>query len=205
MSGSYPVPPPSYRASGSTPKPARNVELDDQEPLLGGGARPASPGGIYEQPAPGELPDDFKVRFMRRVKLLPCADLTTSMVCLYRSVWSTFAQHSCARCTPSFVSLSLACCAVHCLRMIRTSLSNRKFFAFHFNVSLMTESFGSSLPALSVVWFLNLPMRFPGFNNSTLFFLIEYMLFDVAKKCVVYLRPDVRHLHCRLPFMVEAP
>ncbi|KAF8344488.1 mitochondrial ribosomal death-associated protein 3-domain-containing protein [Amanita rubescens] len=56
MSSSYPVPPSSYGASASTPKQARNVELDDREPLLGGGARPASPGGIYEQPAPGELP-----------------------------------------------------------------------------------------------------------------------------------------------------
>ena len=134
MSSSYPVPPPSYGASAATPKPARNAELDDQEPLLGGGARSASPGGIYEQPAHGELPDDFKVRFMRNVKLRPCADLTTSMVCLYPSAWWTFAQHSCARCTPSFVSLPPACCAVHCLRMIRASLSNCKFFAFHSNV-----------------------------------------------------------------------
>ena len=134
MSSPYPIPPPSYGASASTPKPARNLELDDQEPLLGGGARPASPGGIYEQPAHGELPDDFKVRFMRSVKWRPCADLTTSMACLYLSAWQTFAQHSCARCTPSFVSFLLPCCALHCLRMIRSSLSNRKFFAFRSDV-----------------------------------------------------------------------
>lgn len=54
----YPVPPPSYGASGSTPKPYTDHEA--QEPLLGSPSRGGA-GGIYDQPAQGDLPDDFKV------------------------------------------------------------------------------------------------------------------------------------------------
>ncbi|EAU91095.1 glutamate binding protein [Coprinopsis cinerea okayama7 len=50
----YPVPPPTY---GSTsPKPNYHSVDDTRDPLLGG----SSQGGYYNQPAPGELPDDFK-------------------------------------------------------------------------------------------------------------------------------------------------
>ena len=51
----YPVPPPSYPA---VPK-KYNAADDSREPLLAG---PSSGGGIYDQPNPGELPDDFKVK-----------------------------------------------------------------------------------------------------------------------------------------------
>ncbi|KAF8647163.1 hypothetical protein AX16_006993 [Volvariella volvacea WC 439] len=59
----YPVPPPSYGSADSTPrsKPKNFWSERDREayePLVGG---PSSSGhGIYNQPAPGELPDDFK-------------------------------------------------------------------------------------------------------------------------------------------------
>lgn len=58
MSGPYPVPPPSYGASNSTPKRTPVDEFADQEPLLMGGP---SAGGIYDQPGQSDLPDDFKV------------------------------------------------------------------------------------------------------------------------------------------------
>ncbi|KAF9444774.1 hypothetical protein P691DRAFT_796042 [Macrolepiota fuliginosa MF-IS2] len=50
----YPVPPPSY---GTTR--GRREEAEVEEPLLGSSSR-AGPGGFYDQPAAGELPDDFK-------------------------------------------------------------------------------------------------------------------------------------------------
>jgi hypothetical protein len=54
----YPVPPPSY----GTQKPSNNYfeEREAQQPLLGGSSR-NGPGGIYDQPAHGDVPDDFKV------------------------------------------------------------------------------------------------------------------------------------------------
>jgi len=60
---SYPVPPPSYGASGSSPRPHHSFTEDEtHEPLLGGFRSPGqSGGGIYDQPAQGDLPDDFKV------------------------------------------------------------------------------------------------------------------------------------------------
>ncbi|KAL4078273.1 hypothetical protein V8B97DRAFT_2003513 [Scleroderma yunnanense] len=55
-STSYPVPPPSYQATGTSKAPY--IPTDATEPLLG---RPSSPGGrIYDQPEAGDLPDDFK-------------------------------------------------------------------------------------------------------------------------------------------------
>ncbi|KAG6335953.1 hypothetical protein ID866_3129 [Astraeus odoratus] len=52
----YPVPPPSYQATGTSKAPS--IPRDATEPLLG---RPHSPGGaIYDQPESGDLPDDFK-------------------------------------------------------------------------------------------------------------------------------------------------
>ncbi|EGO25500.1 hypothetical protein SERLADRAFT_465769 [Serpula lacrymans var. lacrymans S7.9] len=59
-SSQYPVPPPSYGPSGSSNnnKSRYSPRDDAAEPLLG---RTRSPGGgIYDQPAEGELPDDFK-------------------------------------------------------------------------------------------------------------------------------------------------
>jgi hypothetical protein len=51
----YPVPPPSY---GTSDPRKNNNEV--QEPLLGESSRGGF-GGFYDQPASGELPDDFKV------------------------------------------------------------------------------------------------------------------------------------------------
>jgi len=56
----YTAPPPSYQAP---PKAQRSYfpGEDDHEPLLGGSAASGpSSGGIYNQPAEGDLPDDFK-------------------------------------------------------------------------------------------------------------------------------------------------
>jgi len=57
-SSQYPVPPPSYQSAGPSNK--RTLAQDDEaaEPLLGRSRSPG--GGIYDQPAPGDLPDDFK-------------------------------------------------------------------------------------------------------------------------------------------------
>ena len=59
----YPVPPPSYGSAENSPKRANFPE--DAEPLLGGqrfAAGPSSANAIYEQPAFGDIPDDFKVQ-----------------------------------------------------------------------------------------------------------------------------------------------
>jgi hypothetical protein len=55
----YPKPPPSYSPS----KPAYGSIEDSREPLLGSRRSPEpgpSAGGIYDQPRPGDVPDDFK-------------------------------------------------------------------------------------------------------------------------------------------------
>ncbi|KAF9462430.1 inhibitor of apoptosis-promoting Bax1-domain-containing protein [Collybia nuda] len=56
----YTVPPPSYGSAAPPAKPNNNYfeEREAQEPLLGGSSRGA--GGYYDQPAQGDLPDDFK-------------------------------------------------------------------------------------------------------------------------------------------------
>lgn len=54
----YPVPPPSYGSTSPSPK-------SPNAPLYSGSRYQGEPGpsaGIYNQPAPGDLPDDFKVR-----------------------------------------------------------------------------------------------------------------------------------------------
>lgn len=58
----YPVPPPSYGSAGTTgPKPNQYFnEREAQEPLLGSSSRSGA-GGIYDQPAHDDVPDDFKV------------------------------------------------------------------------------------------------------------------------------------------------
>ncbi|KAF8624942.1 hypothetical protein AX17_006968 [Amanita inopinata Kibby_2008] len=92
MSNHYPVPPPSYGASGSTPKQHNISDYGAQEPLLGGPS--TGPGGVYDQPAHGDLPDDFKYgvsvsecelairgAFVRKVyTILLCQILATSIV-----------------------------------------------------------------------------------------------------------------------------
>jgi hypothetical protein len=90
MTSQYPVPPPSYGAAPS-PKRAPRSEFEEQDTLLGG---PSTSGGIYDQPAHGELPDDFKYgvsvsecelairnAFVRKVySILLCQILGTTVV-----------------------------------------------------------------------------------------------------------------------------
>jgi hypothetical protein len=52
----YPAPPPSY-GSGPAPKPYRDDALD---PLLGPRSSAGPSSGFYDQPAEGDVPDDFK-------------------------------------------------------------------------------------------------------------------------------------------------
>lgn len=60
----YPAPPPSYQAAGPAPnKPYR--DNDASSPLLGSprsqpAQGPSGGNGFYDQPAEGDLPDDFK-------------------------------------------------------------------------------------------------------------------------------------------------
>jgi len=58
----YPIPPPSY--GSADPSPKRTNFGEDAEPLLGGerfaAAGPSSANAIYQQPAFGDIPDDFK-------------------------------------------------------------------------------------------------------------------------------------------------
>jgi hypothetical protein len=55
----YPAPPPSY---GSGPAPKSYRDDDATSPLLGARSEAGPSNGIYNQPAEGDLPDDFKVR-----------------------------------------------------------------------------------------------------------------------------------------------
>jgi len=56
----YSQPPPSYGASGSSP--TSHTGEENREPLLGGYS---GAGGFYDQPGEDDLPDDFKVSFLR--------------------------------------------------------------------------------------------------------------------------------------------
>ncbi|TFY76843.1 hypothetical protein EWM64_g7170 [Hericium alpestre] len=89
----YPVPPPSY---GAAPAPSKHHAHDEaEEPLLGSPRRPGSSSShVYDQPMPGELPDDFKYgvtvaesapeirnAFVRKVyTILFCQILATTIV-----------------------------------------------------------------------------------------------------------------------------
>ncbi|PPQ95324.1 hypothetical protein CVT26_008169 [Gymnopilus dilepis] len=53
----YPVPPPAYGAAGSPKRASYQAVDESREPLL---ASTSAGGGIYDQPAQGDLPDDFK-------------------------------------------------------------------------------------------------------------------------------------------------
>lgn len=58
----YPVPPPSYGASGvSKPTEPESEPLLSPRPLSPTGSAQASGSAFYDQPAAGDLPDDFKV------------------------------------------------------------------------------------------------------------------------------------------------
>ncbi|KAI0314285.1 UPF0005-domain-containing protein [Amylostereum chailletii] len=92
----YPVPPPSY--GSTTPSPKDTHFNESAEPLLASQrvyeAGPSSGNGIYDQPAPGDLPDDFKYgvtvsdsspeirnMFVRKVyTILFCQILATTIV-----------------------------------------------------------------------------------------------------------------------------
>ena len=59
----YPIPPPSYGSTSPSPK-------SPTAPLYSSTRYQGEPGpsaGIYNQPAPGDLPDDFKVRLDRNL------------------------------------------------------------------------------------------------------------------------------------------
>jgi protein lifeguard len=61
----YPIPPPSY---GST-SPKNNTNREEaQHPLLASSSHGA--GGIYDQPAHDDVPDDFKVFIIRVLTLI---------------------------------------------------------------------------------------------------------------------------------------
>ncbi|TEB37358.1 glutamate binding protein [Coprinellus micaceus] len=51
----YPVPPPAYANNQNKNRSYHSLDNDDSEPLLGG-----SSNGYHNQPAHGDLPDDFK-------------------------------------------------------------------------------------------------------------------------------------------------
>lgn len=95
MSGPYPVPPPSYgTAAAAAPKKPMVPDYEVEEPLLGGPSTSAGAAGIYNQPAYGDLPDDFKYgvsvsecdvsirkAFIRKVySILLCQILATTVV-----------------------------------------------------------------------------------------------------------------------------
>lgn len=54
----YPVAPPSYGSSSSSPKPNADSA---REPLLSASGSNSGAGGFHDQPEFGDLPDDFKV------------------------------------------------------------------------------------------------------------------------------------------------
>ena len=62
----YPAPPPTYQATGPAPNNKLRRDYDTSSPLLGSprsqSAQSPSGGsnGFYDQPAEGDLPDDFK-------------------------------------------------------------------------------------------------------------------------------------------------
>ncbi|KAI9571686.1 hypothetical protein HD554DRAFT_1806685 [Boletus coccyginus] len=93
MSSSHnPAPPPAYQAIGSSRKPLIDPRFDAAEPLLGRASSPG--GGFYDQPEPGDVPDDFKygvtvsessaevrAAFVRKVyTILFCQILATCLV-----------------------------------------------------------------------------------------------------------------------------
>ena len=74
----YPIPPPSYGSTSPSPK-SPNAPLYSSNRYQG---EPGPSAGIYNQPAPGDLPDDFKVRLDRILCLAP--SLTSYIVRCHR-------------------------------------------------------------------------------------------------------------------------
>lgn len=108
----YPVPPPTYGPPGSTQKSNYRSFDDSREPLLAGSS---SGRGIYDQPNPGDLPDDFKVGFSPyAVHSLMVFDplINISMGSQLLRVRWRFGTRSFAKSTLSFVSQlrSCSCC-----------------------------------------------------------------------------------------------
>ncbi|PPQ98710.1 hypothetical protein CVT24_003418 [Panaeolus cyanescens] len=89
----YPVPPPTYAQGSQAPKTNYHSTDEAAEPLLGSSSRGGA-GGFYDQPAQGDLPDDFKYgvsvsesspeirnAFIRKVyTILLCQIAATSLV-----------------------------------------------------------------------------------------------------------------------------
>ncbi len=98
----YPVPPPGY---GSTN--AQQGRSEVHEPLLGGSSRDES-GGFYNQPAPGELPDDFKACLVLRCSSFFASDFPCSTVCLFQRALLRLGAHSSAKSTRFSVSSSFS-------------------------------------------------------------------------------------------------
>lgn len=98
----YPVPPPSY---GSTSPPPKSPNL----PIYSGVSyrdEPGSSAGIYNQPAPDDLPDDFKVG-PPPFQTLAFFDPLDSMVSLLPRVPLRSDLPLSGKCTLSCVSLHL--------------------------------------------------------------------------------------------------
>jgi hypothetical protein len=105
----YPIPPPSYGSTSPSPK-------SPNPPIYSGISyhdEPGSSAGIYNQPAPGDLPDDFKV-CRPPFRLLDASfDPLDSMVSLLRKAPLKFDLHLSGKCT-------LSCVRLHILRLICT-------------------------------------------------------------------------------------
>ncbi len=74
----YPIPPPSYGSTSPSPKSPNaqvysGIRYQDE---------PGPSAGIYNQPAPGDLPDDFKVCLPRFNDSVP--SLTSYVVWCHR-------------------------------------------------------------------------------------------------------------------------
>ena len=96
----YPIPPPSYGSTSPSPK-------TPNPPIYSGVSyhdEPGSSAGIYNQPAPGDLPDDFKVS-PPPFYLLAVFDPLDSMVSLLRRVPLRSDLRLSGKCTLSCVSL----------------------------------------------------------------------------------------------------
>ena len=103
----YPIPPPSYGSTSPSPK-------SPSAPLYSGNRYQGEPGpsaGIYNQPAPGDLPDDFKVRLDRILCPGTFFDLLHSTVSPLWRVLSRYDLRSFGKCTLSFVRPKLD---LHC-------------------------------------------------------------------------------------------
>jgi len=67
----YPIPPPSYGSTSPSPK-SPNPQVYSGGPYHD---EPGSSAGIHNQPAPGDLPDDFKVGSLLSTRLMPSLTL----------------------------------------------------------------------------------------------------------------------------------